>query len=149
AEQEAINRATIASEGNATEVLASFIVDKKGTEVAAKALYQAFVIARDRRNFEDMLATGRQLVEEYASTEYAKEILPALADQSLRMPQVEQAAAYDEEYARRYPDGQSSDELLEGAAMIRLELGEYDAALTDFERLTRQGRAEQRDGFYA
>lgn len=149
AEQEAINRATIAAEGKATEVLASFIVDKKGTEVAAKALYQAFVIARDRRNFEDMLATGRQLVEEYATTEYAQEILPALADQSLRMSQVEQAAAYFEEYARRYPDGQSSDELLEGAARIRLELGEYDAALTDFERLTRQGRAEQRDRFYA
>lgn len=149
AEQEEINRRTIAAEGKVQEVLASFIVDKKGTEVAAKALYQAFVIARDRRDFENMLMAGRQLIDDYQTTEYAKEVLPALADQSLRMSQVEQAAAYYEEYARRYPDGQSSDELLEGAAMIRLELGEYDAAITDFERLTRQGRDEQKERFYA
>jgi tetratricopeptide (TPR) repeat protein len=149
AEQEEINRKTIAAEGKVQEVLASFIVEKQGTEIAAKALYQAFVIARDRRNFEDMLSAGRQLIDGYADSEFAKEVLPALAEQSLRISQVEQAAAYYEEYSRRFPKGQASDELLEGAAMIRLELGEYGGAVTNFERLTRQGAAEKRTRFYA
>jgi tetratricopeptide (TPR) repeat protein len=144
AEQEEINRKTIASEGKASEVLASFIVEKKGTEVAAKALYQAFVIARDRRNFEDMLSTGRQLIDDYANTKYAKEVLPSLAEQSVRIAQVEQAASYYEEYARRFPKGESADELLMGAAMIRRELGEYDAAVSDFQRLVAAASPEQK-----
>lgn len=149
AEQEEINRKTIAAEGKVQDVLATFIVEKKGTELAAKALHQAFVIARDRRSFQDMLAAGRPLLDEYGASEYAKEVLPALAEQALRISQVEQAASFYEEYARRYPDGASADELLEGAANIRRELGEFDAAMADYERLTRQGAGERRAYYFA
>jgi cellulose synthase operon protein C len=139
AEQEEINRKTIQAEGNVSKALESFIVEKKGTEVAAKALYQAFVIARDRRNIADMTQVGRQLLEEYSNQKYAKEVLPSLAEQSLRTSQLEQAAGYYEEYARRYPEGEAADDLLDGAAQIRDQLGEYAAAMSDYERLTKQG----------
>ena len=139
AEQEEINRKTIAAEGNVAAAIASFVVEKKGSEVAAKALHQAFVIAKDRRNTADMQQVGRQLLEEYSNTKYAVEVLPALADIAVRTSQLEQAAAYYEEQARRFPDDAASDDLLEGAASIRTELGEYAAAMADYERLAKQG----------
>lgn len=144
ADQEEINRRTVQTDGDVKTALASFIVEKKGTELAAKALYQAFVIAKDRRNFKDMLETGRQLLDDYSNTAYAKDVLPSLAEQALRISQVEQAAAYYEEYARRFPNGQGADDLLEGAAGIRTELGEFSAAMADYERLTTQGEANRR-----
>ncbi len=143
AEQEEINRKTIAAEGNVQEALATFIVEKKGTEVAAKALHQAFVIARDRRNFQDMIAAGRPLLDEYGNTKYAVEVLPSLAEQALRISQVEAAASYYEDYALRYPNGEGAPDFLEAAATIRYELGEFSAAMNDYEKLIGIGAPEQ------
>lgn len=149
AEQEEINRKTIAAEGDVSKAIASFVVEKKGSEVAAKALHQAYVIAKDRRNLADMQAVGRQLIEEYSNTKYALEVLPGLADLAVRTSQLEQAAAYYEEQARRFPDDAASDDLLEGAASIRNELGEFSAAMADYERLTKQGDENKRPTWFA
>ncbi|HEY1098559.1 MAG TPA: tetratricopeptide repeat protein, partial [Myxococcota bacterium] len=144
AEQEEINRRTIAAEGKVAEAIASFVVEKKGTEVAARALHQAFVIARDRKNVADMQTVGRQLLEEYSTTKYALEVLPSLADLAVRSSQLEVAAGHYEEQARRFPDDAASDGILENAAQIRTELGEFPAAMTDWERLTKQGDENRR-----
>ncbi len=149
AEQEEINRKTISAEGNVAGALASFVVEKKGQEVAAKALYQAFVIARDRRNNNDMQLVGRQLIEEYSNTKYAIEVLPSLADIAVRTSQLEDAAALFEEQARRFPDDDASDGMLENAATIRNELGEFPAAMADYERLTKQGATNKRAGWFS
>ena len=150
AEQEEINRKTIQAEGGkVAEALSSFVGANKGNEIAAKALHQAFVIAKDRRNIGDMEKVGRQLLADYASTKYAKEVLPGLAEQALRVSQLETAAQYYEEYARRYPEGEAADDLLEGAAQIRAELGQFSEAMSDYERLTKQGDEGRRPGWYA
>lgn len=149
AEQEEINRKTIAAEGNVSAAIASFVIEKKGSEVAAKALHQAFVIAKDRRNLNDMQQVGRQLIEEYSNTKYAVEVLPGLADLAVRTSQLEQAAAYYEEQGRRFPDDAASDALLENAASIRSELGEYSAAMADYERLSKQGDENKRPEWLA
>jgi tetratricopeptide (TPR) repeat protein len=148
AEQEEINRRTIAAEGRVAEAIASFVVEKKGSEVAARALHQAFVIAKDRRNITDMQKVGRQLVEEYSNTKYALEVLPALADLAVRTSQLEAAASYYEEQARRFPDDAASDGILESAATIRTELGEYAAAMSDYDRLTKQGDENKRGEYF-
>ncbi len=149
AEQEEINRKTIAAEGNVSAAIASFVVEKKGSEVAAKALHQAFVIAKDRRNTQDMQLVGRQLLDDYGNTKYAIEVLPGLADLAVRTSQLEQAAAYYEEQARRFPDDAASDDLLENAASIRTELGEFPAAMADYERLAKQGDENKRPTWQA
>ena len=149
AEQEEINRKTISADGNVSAALASFVVEKKGSEIAAKALYQAFVIAKDRRNTVDMQLVGRQLIEDYSNTKYALEVLPGLADIAVRTSQLENAAALYEEQARRFPDDAASDGLLENAATIRSELGEFPAAMADYERLTKQGDTNKRPTWFA
>lgn len=150
AEQEEINRKTIQAEGGkVAEALSSFVGANKGNEIAAKALHQAFVIAKDRRNISDMEKVGRQLLADYSSTKYAKEVLPGLAEQALRVSQLETASQYYEEYARRYPEGEAADDLLEGAAQIREELGQFSEAMSDYERLTKQGDEGRRPNWYA
>lgn len=150
AEQEEINRKTIQAEGGkVAEALSSFVGANKGNEVAARALHQAFVIAKDRRNAEDMEKVGRQLLAEYGNTKYAREILPGLAEQAIRVSQLEVAAQHYEEYARRYPEGDAADDLLEGAAQIRVELGQFTEAMSDYERLTKQGDEGRRPIWFA
>jgi tetratricopeptide (TPR) repeat protein len=148
AEQEEVNRKTISSEGGKVD-LSSFVSAHKGDEVAAKALYQAFVIAKDRRNIPDMEKQGRQLLSDYGNTKFAKEVLPALAEQAIRVSQIENAAQLYEEYARRYPEGEAADDLLEGAAQIRAGLGQFTEAMSDYERLTKQGDANRRPIWFA
>lgn len=149
AEQEELNRKTLQAEGKMAEAVASIVIEKKGTEFAAKALHQAFVIAKDRRNLPDMISTGNQLLADYASSPLAKEVLPGLAEQYLRVSQLELAAQKYEEYARRYPEGQNADDLLEGAAGIRLELGQFSDAMADYDRLIQQGEEGKRPIWYA
>jgi cellulose synthase operon protein C len=150
AEQEEINRKTIQAEGGkVAEALSAFIGSHKGDEIAAKALHQAFVIAKDRRNIIDMEKTGRQLLAEYSNTKYAKEVLPGLAEHAIRVSQLELAAQHYEEYARRYPEGEASDDLLEGAAEIRVELGQFAEAMSNYERLTKQGEDGKRPAYFA
>lgn len=149
AEQEELNRKTLQAEGKVAEAVASIVIEKKGTEFAAKALHQAFVIAKDRRNLTDMISTGNQLLTDYPSSPLAKEVLPGLAEQYLRVSQLELAAQKYEEYARRYPEGQNADDLLEGAANIRFELGQFSDAMADYERLVQQGEEGKRPIWYA
>lgn len=149
AEQEEINRKTIQAEGKVAEAISSFVGANKGNEVAARALHQAFVIAKDRRSVPDMEKVGRQLLAEYGNTKYAREVLPGLAEQAVRVSQLEDAAQLWEEYARRYPEGDAADDLLEGAAQIRDELGQFAEAMGDYERLTRQGDAARRPQWFA
>lgn len=150
AEQEEINRKTIAAEGGkVARELETFVAANKGNEVAAKALHQAFVIAKDRRNIPDMESVGNQLLNDYGNTKYAKEVLPGLAEQALRVSQMEVAAGYYERYARMYPEGEAADDLLEGAAQIRTELGQFAEAMSDYERLTKQGDEGRRPNWYA
>ena len=149
AEQEELNRKTLQAEGKVAEAVASIVIEKKGTEFAAKALHQAFVIAKDRRNLTDMISTGNQLLTDYPSSPLSKEVLPGLAEQYLRVSQLELAAQKYEEYARRYPEGQNADDLLEGAANIRFELGQFADAMADYERLVQQGEEGKRPIWYA
>jgi tetratricopeptide (TPR) repeat protein len=150
ARQEAVNRETIKNEGGKIdEGFRTFIKENKGTEVAAKALHQQFIIAKDRRNIGEMEKAGAELLNDYGNSKYAKEVLPALAEQALRVSQLEVAAGHYEKYARTYPEGEAADDLLEGAAQIRAELGQFAEAMSDYERLTKQGDEGRRPNWYA
>ena len=109
ANQAEINKITLASEGPKLIDVAKDL----GGDLGAKALHQAFIIAKDRRNLSDMLSSGNDLLANHSNTKYAKEVLPALAEQYLRVSQMEEAARRYEEYARKYPEGEAADDLLE------------------------------------
>ena len=149
AEQEEINRKTISAQGNVAAAIASFVVEKKGSEIAAKALYTAFIIAKDRRSVVDMQLVGRQLIVDYRNSKFALEVLPGLADIAVRTSQLENAAALYEEQAKLFPNDAASDGLLENAATIRGELGEFPAAMLDYEILIKQGDTNKKPTYFA
>ena len=142
AEQQEIDKRTIDAGGNVQEALAEIIVEKKGTEVAAKALYQAFVVARDRRDTKTMFETGQQILDEYGQTDFAKDVLSSLGDLAIRETDFARGAAYYEDFARRFPRDEAAQNLLASAAKIRLYLGDFSGAMADYERLANIGGAD-------
>ncbi len=142
AEQQEIDARTIESGGKVKEALKEFIKERKGTEVAAKALYQTYVIARDRRDTQGMMEAGTELLNDYGDSKYAQDVLSSLAENAVRSAQFERGAAYYEDYARRFARDASAQELLAAAARIRSYLGDYSAAMADYERLANMGGAD-------
>ena len=150
ARQEQVNRVTIeADPGKLAEKINELIKTHPGDEVAAQALNQAFVIAKDRHNVGDMEKTGQQLLNDYGGTKYAKAVLPSLAEQALRVSQLETAAQYYEQYAHKYKKGENADDLMEGAAQIRQSLGQYGDAISDYGHLTQYGEELKRPIWWA
>ncbi|MFH1810102.1 MAG: tetratricopeptide repeat protein [Pseudomonadota bacterium] len=140
AEQQEIDAKTIEAGGNVQEALKDFISgDRKGSEVAAKALYQAFVVARDRRDNKAMIEAGNQILEEYGTSDAAKEVLSSLGEQAIRGTDFVRGAALYEEYGRRFSRDEAAVELLGSAAKIRTYLGDYSGAMADYERLANMG----------
>lgn len=142
AEQQEIDARTIESGGKVKEALQKFIKERKGTDVAAKALYQTYVIARDRRNVSDMLEAGTQILEEYGDSKYAQDVLSSLGENAIRSAEFERGASYYEDYARRFAQDPAAQELLAAAAKIRSYLGDYSAAMSDYERLANMSGAD-------
>lgn len=142
AEQQEIDARTIEAGGKVKEALQEFIKERKGTEVAAKALYQTYVIARDRRDAQGMLEAGAQILDEYGDSKYAQDVLTSLGENAVRAADFARGASYYEDYARRFPRDAATEELLSAAAKIRTYLGDFSGAMSDYERLANMGSGE-------
>jgi len=147
ADQAEIDKRTIEAEGNVTAALKDIIKDKKGTDVAAKALYQAFAVAKDRRDIATMTQVGQEIITEYPDSEYTQIILPTLGEQSIQAGEFERGAAFYEEFARRFPKHKISPDLLVAAAELRIALGDRSSAMAAFEKLSREGDPARRAEF--
>ncbi|MBI5495914.1 MAG: tetratricopeptide repeat protein [Deltaproteobacteria bacterium] len=135
ADQSEINKRTIEAEGNLQVALKDIIQEKKGTEMAAKALYQAFAVAKDRRDVASMEQVGKELAEEYPDSQYTQTVLPALGEAAIQAGEFEKGAGYYEEFSRRFARDKAAPDLLFAAAELRLALGDRSAAMTMFEKL--------------
>ena len=110
--------------------------------MAAKALYQAFVVARDRRDTKTMIEAGHQILDEYGESDFAKDVLSSLGDDAVRSTEFSRGATYYEEFARRFAQDSAAADLLASAAKMRQFLGDYSGAMTDYERLANIGGAD-------
>jgi TolA-binding protein len=135
AEQQEIDRRTIESQGNLKEALKDIIQEKKGTDVAAKALYQAFAVAKDRRDIPSMEQVGKELLDEYPDSTYAQSVLPVLGEMAMQAGDFEKGATYYEDYGRKFPKEKSAPDLLMAASELRLALGDRATAMTNLEKL--------------
>lgn len=142
AEQQDIDKRTIEAGGDVQSALADIITEKKGTEIAAKALYQAFVVARDRRDTRTMYEVGQQILNDYGTSDFAKDILSSMGEGAIKAADFARGAAFYEEYARRFPADDAAADLLSAAAKLRTFLGDFAGAMTDYERLAKIGGAD-------
>jgi len=140
AEQQMIDTKVI-QEGQTAVAKIAKSEEYKGTNVAAKAAYQAFAIAKDRRDVKTMMETGQQILDEFGNSDYAKDVLSSLGEMAIRNTDFAQGAGYYEKFAQQFPRDDAATDMLASAAKIRLLLGDYSGAMTDYERVANIGGA--------
>ncbi|MEW5847311.1 MAG: tetratricopeptide repeat protein [Myxococcota bacterium] len=144
ADQQEIDRRTIEAQGNLKEALSDIIKEKKGTDLAAKALYQAFAVAKDRRDIQSMQSVGTEIITEYPDSTYAQGVLPALGELAINGGEYDRGAGYYEEFTRRFPNDKASTDLLSAATELRLALGDRANAMTNLEKLIKASEGPKR-----
>lgn len=148
ADQQEIDRRTIESQGNLKEALKDIIREKKGTDVAAKALYQAFAVAKDRRDNASMEQVGQEIMTEYPDSTYTQAVLPVLGEMAIQAGEFEKGAAHYEDFARRFAGkDKAANDLLAAAAELRMALGDRASGMANFEKLYREGDSDKRAGY--
>ncbi|MFH1263879.1 MAG: tetratricopeptide repeat protein [Pseudomonadota bacterium] len=104
----------------------------KGTEVGEKALYNAFVTAKQMARPILMARSAEQLHKQYPSSKFLEEVLPILAQSMVEAGQFELGAQRFEEFQAKYPRSPAGGNALLTAGRIRGALRQYGLAARDF-----------------
>jgi len=115
--------------GDVMEGLIKVADENKGGELGEKALYGAFVAAREKRDLTKERELGTRLVQEYPKSGYLQDVLLSLGRQLAEVARFSEAASQFELLGQKLGslDGWLS------AARLRLALQEYREATRDFE----------------
>ncbi len=116
----------------------------KGSSLGDKALYEAFVALKAKRD-PQMFKTGEQLIAQFGNSNYAKEVVTDMGQMSLRTADFARASFYLEIFAEKYPKNPDAKTLLKGAAQIREQTGDFRAAAKDYRAIGDQQAAARMD----
>jgi len=107
-----------------------FVVAEKfeGTAIGEESLFNAFNVARLKKNHYLIIAAGQKMLKEYPRSSKNKEVRIGLANAYLENLQFSRAAELIEEVYRRYPRHKEVTALLQDAANIYTMLAEYERA---------------------
>ena len=106
----------------------------KGSALGDKALYEAFVALRSKRD-PRAYQSGEQLLMQHGKSKYALEVVSAMGQMALTTADFRRASLYFELYAEKYPGKKDSRDLLRNAATMRELMGDYKVAARDFRKL--------------
>ncbi|MFL5318770.1 MAG: tetratricopeptide repeat protein [Myxococcaceae bacterium] len=122
--------------GDVVEGLLKVAEENKGAEIGEKALYGAFVAAREKRDVHKEKELGDKFVKDYPKSQYNTDILTTLGRNAAETAKFEEAASYFEAVGQKLgADSAGLDGWLAGAR-LRLALGQFAAAQKDFEFAT-------------
>lgn len=106
----------------------------KGSSLGDKALYEAFVAFRSKRD-PRAYQSGEQLLMQHSQSQYAQEVVTAMGQMALMTADFRRAAIYFELYAEKYPRQADARELLKNAATMRELMGDFKIASSDYRKL--------------
>lgn len=118
--------------GDVVEGLIKVADENKGGDLGEKALYGAFVAAREKRDVRKERELGDRFVKEYPKSQYNQDILLTLGRHAAETARFDEAASYFEQVGQSLQDSAGLDGWLAGAR-IRSALGQYSQAQKDFE----------------
>jgi tetratricopeptide (TPR) repeat protein len=113
------------------ENLLKFASKYKGSAVGDQALYEAFVSLKNKKD-PGAYDPGEQLLQQHGDSKYAKEVVGQMGQMALNTADYKRASRYFEQYARKYPQDPSSQELLKSSANFRELMGDYAEAASNF-----------------
>ena len=108
---------------------------RQGTELAEKALVNAFSQAAQKRDLEDVNAIAAKILQRYPRSGAAANVLITLARFSSETGDFDAAASYYESMLERFPGDAKALEALDTAATLRQMIGDTARASADFEKL--------------
>lgn len=123
--------------GDAGEQLRKYWEANKGSPVAEKTLYTAFVQYKDARDFKKTFETGNQFIGAYPKSQYLGDVFGTLAAFTTQTGEFEQASVYLEEYFKRFPRDPAAQRTLAKAAQLKQLIGDHRSAIQDYNHVIR------------
>lgn len=128
------NEAGDVSSANYASSLLKLARKYKGSSLGDKALYEAFVAFRSKRD-PRAYESGEQLLMQHGKSQYAQEVVTAMGQMALTTADFRRAAIYFELYSEKYPNKEDARTLLKNAATMRELMGDFKFAARDFRKL--------------
>ncbi len=116
----------------------------KGTNLGDKALYEAFVDMKAKRD-PKVYKVGEQLLSHHKDSQFAKTVVSDMAKMAIITADLKKAANYFSLFAQSYPSDKDSRGFLNNAANIYRNLHAFKAAKDVFVRLGQPGKAAEMD----
>ena len=135
------SRSGVAGRNNSLLKLAS---KYKGTSLGDKALYEAFVSLKAKRD-PKVYKVGEQLLSQHKDSKFAKTVVSDMAKMAIITADLKKAANYFSLFAQTYPLDKDSKGFLSNAAGIYRDLHDFKSARDAFVRLGRFEKVAEMD----
>jgi Flp pilus assembly protein TadD len=119
--------------GDVVQGLIKVADENKGGDIGEKALYGAFVAAREKRDLRSQREVGARLVNEYPRSSYQADVISTLGRTAAERARVAEAAGWYEQLGQRMKTEATGLDGWISGAKLRLAMGELSAAAKDFE----------------
>lgn len=116
----------------------------KGSSMGDKALYEAFIAYRSKRD-PKAFESGEQLLLQHQKSPYAQEVATSMGQMALVTADFKKAALYFEIFQERYSSNKDAHDLLKNAAKMRELMGDFKLAATDYQKLADWENAARQD----
>ena len=115
--------------------LIEYAEEKKLTGLGEQALSALIVSGKERGDLETIFSAGTKLINQYPESQKVKDSLSVMIDSCLKTSQFRLMADYLEEFTNRLPNHDNTYEFLYQAGNIRENLGQYDLANRNYQRI--------------
>lgn len=135
------------STANAQEFGAKMLAEfdkSAGSRAGEEALYAAFVKLKTDNDAKGVLDFARRLQDAYPQSSHLPEVLTTTGWFQLRAADFAGAASTFEDFSQAYGAQDDAVTMLQQAAMIREQLGQYERALADLDAIRSSGAGEAR-----
>ena len=124
--------------------LLKIAMKNKGTSLGDKALYEAFVDLKAKRN-PKAYQVGEKILSQHGSSKFAKIVVSDMAKMAIITADLKRAAQYFSIFAKKYPSDKDSKIFLKNAAEIYRNLHDFKSAKEVFVHLGNFDRAAEMD----
>jgi tetratricopeptide (TPR) repeat protein len=124
--------------------LIDYAEDHISSGLGEQALQALVISGKERGDLETIFSAGFKLISQYPSSSQAQDALGIMIDASLRTAQFRILASHLEEFAKRFPKNENTQEFLYQAGHIRQTLGQYDLANRNYQWIL--GRPQKSKG---
>jgi tetratricopeptide (TPR) repeat protein len=117
--------------------------ENKGQEIGEKALYGAFVAAREKRDLRKEREIGERFIKEYQKSQFLSDVMITLGRHAAEAGRFQDAAAYFEQMGKQFAGDATGLDSLLSSARLRMAMGDNNGAIKVLEQTVEQAGARK------